>query len=73
MEITEKTMEMARCSGHNVIITLNSGGAIEGKACYFVPPYDNEPEIAEIDIKREGYSGLVCITEPEIEKIIILD
>lgn len=73
MQITERTKEMARCLGHKIKIKLTTGEEIQGECIGFTPPFDNEPEIADFSIKREQYSGAVCITEPEIDKITIIE
>ncbi len=77
MQISEETrkkiIKMEECRGHKIRVKLIDGKTVEGKCMYFTSPFDNEPEIADISIKRENYSGLICITEPEIESITLFD
>lgn len=73
MQITEKTKEMARCLGHKIKVSLTTGDEFEGECICFTQPFDNEPEIADFSIQMEKYGGAICITEPEIDEITIID
>ena len=77
MQISEETrkkiIRMEECRGHKIRVKLTTGEEVEGECMCFTPPFDKEPENADFSIKREQYSGLVCITEPEIDTITILD
>lgn len=72
MAITEKEMMMYHAFGKNVKVICKNGQVIEGHCECYTQPLDNEPEVAEISIRR-GLIGLVGITEPEIETIEYLD
>lgn len=72
MQISEMAKTMARCVGHHIKVVLKSGDVFEGKCKSFTPPFDNEPEIADFDIKRDGFDGLLNITEKEIKLIKII-
>ena len=73
MQITEKTKEMAKCLGHKIKVKLTTGDEFEGECICFTPPFDNESEIADFSIQRGEYGGAICITEPEIDKITIIN
>lgn len=74
MEYSEMTMTMARVAGKKIKVTLKDGDIIQGYCCDFTQPLDNDPEIAELGIRRgsEPGGGIIAITEPEVEKIEIL-
>lgn len=72
-ETRKKIIKMEECRGHKIKVKLVTGEEFEGKCMFFTPPFDNEPEIADFSIKKEGYSGLICLTEPEIDKITIIE
>lgn len=71
--MTELTKTMERCIGHQIRVELLNSDVFEGKCVTFSPPFDNESDIAEFDLKRIGYDGLLTIAENEIEKITIID
>lgn len=73
MKITEMEKQMYYAIGHQVEVKMKNGDICSGLCFGYTSSIDNEPEPAEIDIKRESYSGLTCITEPEIDKITIID
>lgn len=70
---TKKIIKMEEDRDHKIKVKLTTGEEVEGKCICFTPPFDNEPEIADFLIKREQYSGVVCITEPEIDTITIIE
>ncbi len=70
--LNEKELTMYYARGKNVKVTCKDGTIVEGYCEMFTQPLDNEPEVAEISI-RKGAMYLVGITEPEIEKIEYLD
>lgn len=70
--LTEKERAMYDTQGKNIRVTCKNGVVVEGVCEFFTQPLDNEPEIAEICIRR-GTRGLTGITEPEIEKIEYLN
>lgn len=78
-EITPMQREMENAFGHETKVILKGGGkSFTGKCVCFVPPLDNDPEVASIDIavpNRFSDTGrsLYEITEGEIESITILD
>lgn len=74
MKYSEMVMAMARAAGKNIKVTLKDGNVIQGYCSDFTQPLDNEPEVAEIGIRRsaEPGSGIIAITEPEIEKIEVM-
>ena len=67
-------MIMARVAGKNIKVTLKDGTVIQGYCSDFTQPLDNEPEVAELGIRRGSKpgSGIIAITEPEIEKIEVM-
>lgn len=71
--MTELTKTMEKCIGHQIRVELLNGNIFEGKCVTFSSPFDNEPEIAEFDLKRAGYNGLLTIAEDEIKEITIID
>ena len=73
MKITEMEKQMYYAIGHQVEVKLKDGNICNGFCSGYTSSIDNEPEPAEIDINKEGYSGLTCITEPEIDKITIIE
>lgn len=71
--MTELTKTMEKCIGHQIRVELLNGNIFEGKCVTFSPPFDNESDIAEFDLKRIGYDGLLTIAENEIKEITIID
>ena len=69
----ELTKTRERCIGHQIRVELLNSDVFEGKCVTFSPPFDNEPEIAEFDLKRAGFDGLLTIAENEIKEITIID
>lgn len=66
-------MELYEYIGKKVKV-CNLEGLEETGICYcFTPAIDNEPEVDQIDLEREGYSGLLSITAPEIKSIEIIE
>lgn len=66
--------QMIDAFGHEVKIhTLGGIEPVVGKCINYTQPLDNEPEVASIDIRVHGYSGLTELTEYEIESIELLD
>lgn len=74
MSHSEMELKMANCIWKNIRVTLKDGDVIQGYCCDFTQALDNEPEIAELGIQRgsEPGSGIIAITEPEIEKIEVM-
>ena len=72
-EITEIQEMMMETSEKKVRVTCKDGKIFEGINRYFTQPLDNEPEVASICIQEEGYSYLTELTEPEIEKIEVIE
>lgn len=70
--LSEKELIMYYARGKNIRVTYKDGMIVEGYCEMFTQPLDNEPEVAEISI-RKGTMLLIGITEPEIEKIEYLD
>ena len=56
--------------GHNVEVHAKSSGKlIYGVCINYTQPLDNDPEVAAIDVKVEGYDGIIEITEADIESL----
>ncbi len=70
--MTEKELMMYRAQDRKVRVKCVDGTIVEGIGDFFTQPLDNEPEIAEITI-RKGESALIGITEPEIDTIEYLE
>ena len=70
--LSEKELIMLHAQGKNVKVICKNGKVIEGYCEIFTQALDNEPEVAEVSI-RKGTMALIGITEPEIEKIEYLD
>ena len=68
-EVTQMQKMMMETSEKKIRVTCKDGKVFEGVNKYFTQPLDNEPEVASICIKEEGYSYLTELIEPEIEKI----
>ena len=64
---------MMETSEKKIKVTCKDGKIFEGINKYFTQPLDNEPEVASICIQEEGYSYLTELTEPEIEKIEVIE
>ena len=64
---------MMETSEKNVRVTCKDGRIFEGINKYFTQPLDNEPEVASICVQEEGCSYLTELTEPEIEKIEVIE
>lgn len=73
MKISEKEKQMYYSIGHMVKITLKNGKTFECKCIGFTSSVDNEPDPADIDIKVDGLSGAINITESELKEIVIID
>lgn len=71
--MTEMQRLMFETCWKKVRVTCTDGMILEGQNEGYTQPLDNEPEVAAICIKQEGRSGLIEITEPEIEKIEIIE
>ena len=70
--MTDLQNKMHSAVGHEVEITIAGGlKKCVGKCVGFTQPLDNEPEIASIDVKVDGYSGIYEISEDEIEELTI--
>lgn len=72
MAMTDMQKKMYSARGKNVKIVCVDGEKIEGYCIDYIQPIDNEPEVAEIAIKK-GERGLIGITEPEIKEIEYLN
>lgn len=70
--LSKKELEMYYAVGRNVRVTCKDRSVVEGHCTEFIQPLDNDPEVAEIEVKR-GTMSVVGITEPEIEKIDYID
>ncbi len=72
--ITEMQKQMINSVGHNVEVEVfipKGTKTIIGKCTNFTQPLDNEPEVAEMEIKTEYI--LYGIIENEIKSIKIID
>lgn len=66
--MTTLQKEMLNAVGHNVEVhAKNSSNLICGVCINYTQPLDNDPEVAAIDVKVEGYDGIIEITEADIE------
>lgn len=72
-EITKMQEMMYDTFNKKIRVTCKDGQILEGVNRNFTQPLDNEPEVAAMCIRQEGRSYLTEITEPEIEKIEIID
>lgn len=72
-EITEMQEKMMGTSEKKIRVTCKDGKIFEGINEYFTQALDNEPEVASICIQEEGCSYLTELTEPEIEKIEVIE
>ena len=54
MKITEMEKQMYYAIGHQVEVKLKDGNICNGFCSGYTGSVDNEPEPAEIDIKKEG-------------------
>lgn len=72
-EITEIQKMMMETSGKTIRVTCKDGKTFEGTNENFTQPLDNEPEVAAICIQKKGCSSLTELTEPEIEKIEVIE
>ncbi len=79
MEMTEMQRKMDAACGHQVEVRLVEGRkTFIGRCINYTPPYDNEPEVASMDIavpSKYADTGrqIYEIFEDEIENIIIKD
>lgn len=73
VEITEIQEMMMETSGKKIRVICKDGKAFEGINENFTQPLDNEPELAAICIQKKGCSSLTELTEPEIEKIEVIE
>ncbi len=72
--MTDMQKLMSNAVGFDVEIHLIGGfKPCIGKCASYTPPFDNDPEVAAIEIKVSGMPGLYEITEDEIETLIIKD
>lgn len=64
---------------HHVKVTMVNGDIFTGYCDYYVPFYDNDPEVTCIALKNSKKNGqpfpaeLLGLDEPEIEDIELLD
>jgi hypothetical protein len=58
--------------GEDVKVTLHNGHVLVGHVCSFTWAADNEPEVAELDLKVKGRPGLICVTQDEVKSIEII-
>lgn len=65
--LSEKELAMYHARGKKIEVTCKDGTVVKGVCEIFTQALDNEPEVAEISIRRFG--GYIGITEPEIDKI----
>ena len=72
-EITKMQEMMMETSGKKIRVTCKDGKTFEGINENFTQPLDNEPEVAAICIQEKGCSYLTELTEPEIEKIEVIE
>lgn len=66
-------MELYEYVGRKIKLCNFEGIEVEGRCIGYTQALDNEPEVEEIDIKREGYSGIIGVTAPEIKSIEIIE
>lgn len=64
--------KMYDAQGKSIRVIYTDGEIIEGYCDFFTQPIDNEPEVAEITL-RKGTGGFVGITEDEIKEIEYLN
>lgn len=65
--MTTLQKEMLNAVGHNVEVhTKGTGKPVCGVCTNYTQPVDNDPEVAAIDVKVEGYEGIIEITEADI-------
>ena len=72
-KVTQIQEVMMETYEKKIRVTCKDGKVFKGVNKCFTQPLDNEPEVASICIKEEGRSHLTELTEPEIEKIEIVE
>ena len=73
-KITDMQRKMEAAFGHRVTVLLKRGNkCFTGKCVCFTPPWDNDPEVASIDIDTGISTSVTELMEDEIESITILD
>lgn len=71
--MTEMQRTMMETSGKTIRVICKGGKIFEGTNENFTQPLDNEPEVAAMCIQEKGCSYLTELTEPEIEKIEVIE
>ena len=65
-------MIIASCySTQKGVIRYDRTAKTYGKCTGYTPPFDNDPEVAAIEVKVQGMPSLYEITESEIETLNI--
>ena len=70
--MTELQKRMYNAQGKSVKVVFKDGSNIMGYCDFYTQPIDNEPEVAEITI-RKGNASFIGITEDEIGRIEYLE
>ena len=70
--MTEKELMMYRAQDRKVRVKCVDGTIVEGVGDFFIQPLDNEPEIAEIEIRDLETGSIICILENEIQSIEVI-
>ena len=58
---------------HRLRVVCTDGKVLTGKFCCVIGALDNEPEINELDIRRDDNLDLTGLLETEIESIELLE